>query len=207
MVQYPPGDAGARWLKIRRGGAVRVRALILVLFLALVAAGCGEDDSQDEQYEPEPGAAEDGAPEEEPAPSQAEPEEALSEEGCLEEAAERGEAEVEIAEPEEVPLYEVVDEGESGEARTIEVETPAASSDELRAIAEDLRSENQEEDALSIDFFGDSGDGEERQDAGLALVFNTREAACQAFDFPVEEQDELIEESNGIAVVSVEEGV
>lgn len=190
-----------------------MRALILVLFLALLAAGCGDDGDEsqgsggtEEQYEEEPGAPE-APPEEEPAPSQAEPEEALSEESCLEEVAERGEAEIEIAEPGEVPPYEVVSEGDSGDARTIEVETPAASSDELQAIAEDLRFENQEEDALDIDFFGDSGDGEERQDAGLALVFNTREAACQAFDFPVEEQDELIEESNGIAVVSVEEGV
>lgn len=195
---------------------MRVRALILVLFLALIAAGCGEDedDSQgsgatEEQYEEETGAPEDepGVPEGEPAPSQAEPEEALSEESCLEEAAERGEAEIDVADPGEVPPYEVVGEGDSGEARTIEVETPAASSGELQAIAEDLRFENQEEDALDIDFFEDSGEGEERQDAGLALVFNTREAACQAFDFPVEEQDELIEESNGIAVVSVEEGV
>lgn len=129
----------------------------------------------------------------------------FSEEACLEDAAGSGEAGVEIAEPADVPSYEVTEEaGETGE--DFEVVTEAASREELMLVAEDLRYDNQGLDAFSVDFY-DAPAGEERQDSGIAFVFNTREAACRDLQYPVEDQDRLISESNGVSVISVEEGV
>lgn len=182
-----------------RSGVFRARFVLLVALSAALLAGCGQDGSGEEaggnsgdQYEGgEPTALVAGG---------------FSEEACLEEAAESGEVGVEIADPGEVPSYEVAGESETETGKELEVVTEATSREELKAVAEDLRFENRGQDALSIDFYNEGSEGG-RQDAGLALVFNTREAACRAFQYPVEEQDELASESNGISVVSVEEGV
>lgn len=170
-----------------------------------LAAGCGGQGQSGEEAGGDSGGQYKGG--EPTAPADSAPVgTGFSEEACLEEASGRGEAGVEVADPGEVPAYEVVGESRTDTIAEFEVVTEAASREELRSVAEDLRFENREQDAVSIDFYGE-GTGGERQDAGLALVFNTREAACRAFQYPVEEQDELVSESNGISVVSVEEGV
>ena len=184
-----------------REAGLGVRYIILVVALVLLGAGCG---GQDQSGEEAGGGDSDGQYEGgEPTASAGT---GFSEETCLEEASESGEAGVEIADPGEVPSYEVVGESETDTGREFEVVTEAASREDLRAVAENLRFENRELDSLAIDFYGEGSEGE-RQDAGLALAFNTREAACRAFQYPVEEQDELVSESNGISVVSVEDGV
>lgn len=181
-----------------RSGILRAVFVLLALLAAFALAGCGQGGSGEEaggdseQYEGGEPTAQVGT--------------GFSEEACLEAAAESGEAGVEITDPGEVPSYEVTGESELEPGRELEVVTQAASREELTAVAEDLRFENRDAEALSIDFYNEGPEGE-RQDAGLALVFNTREAACRAFQYPVEEQDELVSESNGISVVSVEEGV
>ena len=175
------------------------RIILVVLLTALFAVGCGGGDSSGEeaggQYENGP-------------PPTASPQASgsVSAQECLEEISSSEPADIRIREPEQTPDYEVVDESEMDPGKRFEVVTAAGSREELRAIAEDLRHENREHDALSVDFYTE-GSGEERQDAGIALVFNTREAACRAFQYPLEEQNTLISESNGISVVSVEEGV
>lgn len=174
---------------------------MFVLLTALMVAGCGQDGSGEESG----GSGEQYQGGEPTAPVQ-DAGTGFSEEACLEEAAGSGEAGVEIADPGEVPPYEVAGEAETETGKELEVVTEATSREELKAVAEDLRFENRDRDALSIDFYNEGPEGE-RRDAGLALVFNTREAACRAFQYPVEEQDELVSESNGISVVSVEEGV
>ena len=184
---------------------MRIRRIILVvLFAALFAVGCGGENSSGEksggQYENED--------QYENAPPTASPQASgsVSAQQCLEKISSSEPADVRIREPEQTPDYEVTDESEMESGKRFEVVTAAGSREELRAVAEDLRHENREHDALSIDFYTE-GSGEERQDAGIALVFNTREAACRAFQYPLEEQNTLISEGNGISVVSVEEGV
>lgn len=183
-------------------GVLRISVVFVVAFLipALVA-GCGQDSSGEESGDGSGEQYEGGEP---TAPAQAGT--GFSEEACLEKAAELGDAGVEISDPGEVPSYEVSGESEMEPGKELEVVTEATSREELQTVAEDLRFENQGQEALSIDFYNEGPEGE-RQDAGLALVFNTREAACRAFQYPVEEQDELVSESNGMSVVSVEEGV
>lgn len=143
------------------------------------------------------------------APSAEPPEQAsgvVSTRQCLEDVSGMEPAEVRIREPENAPEYEVLNQSETEAGRLFEVATGAGSREELRAIAEKLRYENQGQDAISVDFYGE-GPGDEREDAGIAMVFNTREAACRAFQYPPEEQDALISEDNGVSVLSVEEGV
>lgn len=187
------------------------RSILLLVALTLAVAGCGEQEQstadrgggdQDGQYGAR--SAETTSP---TAPANPDPVGGtLSVQECLDEASGRGKAGVEIEDPDDVPSYEVVGESGMEAGRELEVVTGATSREELRTIAEDLRYENRESEALYIDFYNES-DGGDRQDAGIALVFNTREAACRAFQYPVEKQDELISSSNGITVVSVEEGV
>lgn len=173
----------------------------IVALTALLLAGCGGDQSGEEAGGDSGGQYEGGEP-----TSVAAGDTGFSEESCLREASESGPAEVDIQDPGEVPDYEVVGESRTGAAAEFEVVTPAASREDLKAVAEDLRFENRDRDALSVDFYNEVS-GDERQDAGLALVFNTREAACRVFQYPVEDQNQLISESNGVSVVSVEEGV
>lgn len=180
---------------VRSGVFVVAFALLIPLLAGCGQDGSGEESGSGEQYEG-------GEP---TAPAQAAGT-GFSEEACLEAAAESGEAGVETSDPGEVPPYGVSGESEMETGKELEVVTEATSREDLKVVAEDLRFENQGQDALSIDFYNEGPEGE-RQDAGLALVFNTREAACRAFQYPVEEQDELVSESNGISVVSVEEGV
>lgn len=174
----------------------------VIALVLLLGAGCGGEQSGQEggsggQYEGEKTA---------PPATSASAGTGFSEEACLREASESDDLGVEIRAQEQVPSYEVVEESETDTGRELEVVTEARSREELKTVAEDIRFENREQEAISIDFYNE-GSGGERQDAGLALVFNTREAACRAFQYPVEEQDELAAESNGITVVSVEEGV
>lgn len=180
------------------------RTILIALFAVLFAASCGGEDSSGEesggQYD-DGEQYENGPP---TAPSEASG--AVSTQDCLEEISGSEPADVQIREPEQTPDYEVTDDSEMEPGKRFEVVTEAGSREELSAIAEDLRHENREHDALSIDFYNE-GSGEERRDAGLALVFNTREAACRAFQYPLEEQNTLISDDNGVSVVSVEEGV
>lgn len=186
-----------------------LRYVALITALLLLGAGCGGDQSGEEAGNPEgqyeagepTSAAGSTAPPESTAPSGT----GFSEEDCLQAASESGELGVEVSDPAEVPSYEVVEENDVEPGKDLEVVTEARSREELKRVAEDLRYENRDQDALAMDFYNEA-DGD-RQDAGLALVFNTREAACRAFQYPVEEQDELASESNGISIVSVEEGV
>lgn len=179
--------------------------IFVVLFMALFAAGCGGGDSSGEESG---GQYENGQQYENGPPPTASPEASgsVSTQQCLEETSDSEPADVRIQEPEQTPDYEIASESDMEPGKRFEVVTAAGSREELRAIAEDLRHENREHDALSIDFYTE-GSGEDRQDSGLALVFNTREAACRAFQYPLEEQNTLISEDNGISVVSVEEGV
>lgn len=180
----------------------------LVTALTLVAVGCGggdqsgEDadnaDNSDGQYEaggatvPPPGTtAATGTP--------------ISEEDCLQEASESDELSIEVSDPGRVLPYEVVEENDVDPGKDLEVVTEATSREELKNVTEKLRYENRDSDALAIDFYNESGG--ERQDAGLALVFNTRDAACRAFQYTVENQNELASESNGVSIISIEEGV
>lgn len=178
------------------------RIILVVLSAALFAVGCGGEDSSGE----EAGGQYDNGQQYENGPPPTAASESVSAQECLEEVSSSEPADVRIREPEQTPDYEVVEESEMETGERFEVVTGAGSREELRAIAEDLRHENREQDALSIDFYTE-GSGDERQDAGIALVFNTREAACRAFQYPLEEQNTLISEDNGISVVSVEEGV
>lgn len=188
-------------------GLRRIILAATVLAVVLPAiAGCGGEDSSGEesggQYEN--GQQYENGP---PPTASSQASGSVSTQECLEEVSGSEPADVRIREPEQTPDYEVTDESEMEPGRRFEVVTEAGSREELRAIAEELRYENRgEHDALSIDFYTE-GTGEERQDAGIALVFNTREAACRAFQYPLEEQNTLISEDNGISVVSVEEGV
>lgn len=179
----------------------RIVVVSLVAALALIGAGCGGDESG-EQYEDSGGSGNAPAPEPTNAVTAVA---AFSEEDCLQEASESGELGVEISEPSQVPSYEVTEEEDVDSVREFEVVTGATSQEELRKIAEDVRYENRGADAISVDFYNGSGDS--RRDAGLALIFNTREAACRAFQYPVGEQDELAAQNNGVTVLSVEEGV
>lgn len=181
-----------------------VRNVVLgVAFVLTVSmlSGCGEQN----QYEEEGGQYGGGE-----TTSSAEPTSTgtggFSEKRCLKEAGESGDVAVEISDPGDVPSYEVAEESETDTGKEFEVLTQARSQEDLKKVAEDIRYENRSLDAFSIDFYNEA-DGGERQDAGLALVFNTREAACRAFQYPVEEQDQIASESNGITVLSVEEGV
>ncbi len=188
---------------------MEIRRIILAAALLVAAmtaiAGCGGGDSSGEEAG---GQYENGQQYENGPPPTASPQSSgsVSTEDCLEEISGSEPADVQIREPEQTPDYEVADESDMEPGKRFEVLTSAGSREELRAIAEDLRHENREHDALSIDFYTE-GSGDERQDAGIALVFNTREAACRAFQYPLEEQNTLISEDNGISVVSVEEGV
>lgn len=181
------------------------RYMVLVTALMLLAAGCGGGDQSGEDADNSGAQYESGGATAPPPGTTAATDTAVSEEDCLQEASESDELSIETSDPAEAPSYEVVEENEVDPGKELEVVTEARSREELKKVAEDLRYENRDQDALSIDFYNEA-DGE-RQDAGLALVFNTREAACRAFQYPVDEQDELASESNGISIISVEEGV
>lgn len=171
------------------------RYLVVLAAIVLLGAGCGNQDqyeNQDGQYEgAEPTAMAGGG---------------FSEEACLKESGESESLGVEISEPNEVPTYEVTGESDTDTGKEFEVVTEAKSSEELKKVAEKIRYEHQDLDAFSVDFFNEAAEGE-RQDAGLALVFNTRKAACRSFEYPVKKQDEIVSQSNGITAISVEEGV
>ncbi|WP_160309597.1 hypothetical protein [Rubrobacter aplysinae] len=181
-------------------------AVILVVIAGLLATGCGGGEQSGEesggQYEGSGGSGNAQVP----GPTNAvTTTETFSEEECLAEASDSGEPGVEVSDPGQVPPYEVAEEGDAETGKELEVNTEAKSREELQKVAEKLRYENRGTDALAIDFYNGSED--DRQDAGLALVFNTRGAACRAFQYTVEDQNELVSESNGISVLSVEEGV
>lgn len=171
------------------------RYVVVLAALILLGAGCGNQDqyeNQNGQYEgAEPTAVAGGE---------------FSEQACLKESNESGKVGVKISDPDKVPSYEVTDESETDTGKEFEVVTEAKSGEELKKVAEKVRYEHRDLDAFSIDFYNKEAEGK-RQDAGIALVFNTREAACRSFEYPVKKQDELVSESNGITVVSVEEGV
>jgi hypothetical protein len=196
-------------------GVLGVRSLvavILVVMAGLLATGCGGGEESGEesggQYEGSGGSgnSDSSGNSQVPGPTNAvTTTETFSEEECLAEASDSGEPGVEVSDPGQVPSYEVVEESDAEPGKELEVNTEAKSREELQKVAEKLRYENREADALAIDFYNGSED--DRQDAGLALVFNTREAACRAFQYTVEDQNELVSESNGISVLSVEEGV
>lgn len=181
------------------------RYMVLITVLMLFVVGCGGGDQSGEDADNSGGQYESGGATVPPPGTTAATETAFSEEDCLQAASESDELGVEISEPEGAPSYEVVEENEVDPGKELEVVTEARSREDLKKVAEMLRYENRDQDALSMDFYNEA-DGE-RQDAGLALVFNTREAACRAFQYPVEEQNDLASESNGISIISVEEGV
>jgi hypothetical protein len=182
-----------------------VVSVVVGMAFVLAAAGCGGGDQAGEKSTGQYGNEGTGENAAVPGPTNAVTSvSAFSEEDCLDEASGSGKLGVEVSDPGKVPSYEVVKET-SEQSKELEVVTAATSGEDLRAVAEKLRYENRDTDAISIDFFNETNG--ERQDAGIALIFNTREAGCRSFRYPVEEQDEIASQDNGITVLSVAEGV
>jgi hypothetical protein len=117
------------------------------------------------------------------------------------------------------PDYEIVSE-QKGDAsnlkvKSIEVSTDAIKRKELRRIAEEIKGDNLDQDALNIDFYRDApGQNEGQGDppiTGAAIVVNNEEAAKrvyeivnQKFDVPPPTDadiEKLLEEDNGIRVI------
>lgn len=117
------------------------------------------------------------------------------------------------------PDYEIVSEQEEDASdlnvKTITVSTDSIKAKELRQIAEEIKSDNVDQDALTIDFYKDAPGQSEGQDdppiTGAAIVVNNEEAAKQ-FDEAVSRElgmppptdadiEKLLDEDNGIRVI------
>ena len=117
------------------------------------------------------------------------------------------------------PDYEIVSEQEEDSSnlntKTVEVSTDSIKAKELRRIAEEIKSDNIDQDALFIDFYKDApGQSEGRKDppiTGAAIVVNNEEAAKQIdkainqeLGIPPStdaEREKLLNENNGIRVI------
>lgn len=118
------------------------------------------------------------------------------------------------------PDYEIVSEQEEDASnlntKTVEVSTDSIKSKELRRIAEEIKSDNTNQDALSIEFYKDApGQSEGRDDpsiTGGALVMNNEKAAKQldeavnqVFGLPLPSdavRERILNENNGIDVIA-----
>jgi len=195
--------------------------------LLLGTAGCGGADTADspperaertegvEEVAPQPTPEEDaeepaGEPAPPPAGSNPQEEWMASEEGQAAAAREeerRGRLaeRVEITQPSGVPPYEILAESPYGaNDATMTVSTEATSEPDMRLVAEDLRYENQEYDALTVTFTRPSAGGAPSE-SGSAIVFNTREAALRSIRYSPDELEAVFAEDNGVLVLSNED--
>jgi hypothetical protein len=112
-----------------------------------------------------------------------------------------------------VPDYEIVGEQEEDtpnlQMKTIDVSTKFIKETELRRIAEDIRDDNTDQDALDIEFYRDKRGQSEGQDrskiTGAALVANSEEAAHRIFDAPMftaADREKIMSENDGMVVIS-----
>ncbi len=106
-------------------------------------------------------------------------------------------------EPVVLPDYEMVDEREAEGLRQIDVITEARGEQQMRLIAEDLRSYAPRDGILLLDFNRWNGPPE---GTGFAMVFDSRAAAADPnLSYTEEEEEAIFEEDGGIRVVSFKE--
>ncbi len=106
-------------------------------------------------------------------------------------------------EPVTLPDYEMVDERNAEGLRQIEVMTEARGEQQMRLIAEDLRSYAPRDGILLLDFNRQNGPP---NGTGFAMVFDSRLAAADPnLSYTEEEEEAIFEEDGGIRVVSFKE--
>jgi hypothetical protein len=107
------------------------------------------------------------------------------------------------AEPVTLPDYEMLDERDAKGLRQIDVRTEAKGEQQMRLIAEDLRSYAPRDGILLLDFNRQNGPPE---GTGFAMVFDSRAAAANPdLSYTEEEEESIFEEDGGIRVVSFKE--
>ena len=138
-------------------------------------------------------------------PSTSAEERAVGGETTRETGEDTGKADEKAANPEPVvlPDYELVDEREAEGLRQIDVMTEARGEQQMRLIAEDLRSFAPRDGILLLDFNRQNGPPE---GTGFAMVFDSRAAAADPnLSYTEEEEEAIFEEDGGIRVVSFKE--
>ena len=105
--------------------------------------------------------------------------------------------------PEELPYYEMLREREAEGLRQIDVKTQAREEEQMRLIAEDLRSYAPKDRVLLLEF---DRDADATDGTGFAMVFDSRVAVADpSLSYTEEEEEAIFEEDGGIRVVSYKE--
>ena len=118
-------------------------------------------------------------------------------------ASDMGEGEV--AGAQEVPPYAVLRERETEEVREILIKTGATREQQMRLVAEDLRTYAPKDGILLLEFRREAENGA-LEETGFALVFDSRLAAAAPYlSYTKEEKEAIFEEEGGIRVVGYEE--
>lgn len=123
-----------------------------------------------------------------------------------------GSASAQTTEQQPVPNYEVLDVFEAAGVVEVDVSTDVKREEKLRSIAEDLR-ENEanvpESGTLLVEYYDDEDTSE---NTGFALVFDDERAVLDSGDseqfgqvYDAEEAERIIEEEDGMRVVSYRE--
>ena len=107
------------------------------------------------------------------------------------------------------PDYEITSERNKNtsnlETKIVNVSTEFTKEQKLRQIAEDIKSENANYDALSIQFHKDTQGNGSPKETGTAIVVNNRQAAAKMLPdilFTDARRRELLEEDDGILVIT-----
>ena len=107
------------------------------------------------------------------------------------------------SEPVALPEYEMLDERYAEGLRQIDVQTEAKGEQQMRLIAEDLRSFTPSDGILLLDFNRENGPS---TGTGFAMLFDSRAAAADPnLSYTEEEEEAIFEEDGGIRVVSFKE--